>query len=189
MRSHRRWCLTGTPIQNRLEDLAALLRFLKIEPFEGRSAMSAFRQNIVDPLYKNYEDPCKGLRTLLQSMCLRRTLQNHSKLRATYTMVSLRMTTTEELQYHRTLQQAKSDIDVLVSTGQRGQKFKLFTLLLRLRMLCNHGTYYNDSSQLWMASNPGMLSRVGRVHFTCQNECLASPRTPGCRLMRFKKGY
>ena len=42
-----RWCLTGTPIQNNVDELYALLRFLKIQPF---SDWDEFKARIVVPL-------------------------------------------------------------------------------------------------------------------------------------------
>jgi SNF2 family DNA or RNA helicase len=36
LKSENRWCLTGTPIQNKLEDLFSLLHFLKFAPFDDQ---------------------------------------------------------------------------------------------------------------------------------------------------------
>ena len=65
-----RWCLTGTPIQNRLEDIGFLLAFLRIAPFED---VFEFRRHIIAPIMNGTGRGTHNLRLLLDSVCLRRT--------------------------------------------------------------------------------------------------------------------
>jgi hypothetical protein len=142
LQADRRWCLTGTPIQNRLEDLGALIRFLKVEPFHEKSSKAAFKRYIVDPLFSDDDDPCRNLRLLLQSICLRRKTQNQSNLTATYELVTLSLSYMERSLYDKILKQAEMEMDMLVSTSSCVQSYtKLFTVILRLRMLCNLGQF------------------------------------------------
>lgn len=35
LQTHKRWCLTGTPLQNRIGEMYSLIRYMKIEPFHN----------------------------------------------------------------------------------------------------------------------------------------------------------
>lgn len=125
-----------------MEDLGALIRFLKVEPFDSETSKATFRRYIVDPLSSNDEDPCRNLRLLLRSVCLRRTIQNQPNLTARYESVALSLSPLERSLYHKILEQTKSHMDMLVSTSSCLAEFtKLFTVILRLRMLCNLGQF------------------------------------------------
>src|SRR2546421_4056904 len=65
-----RWCLTGTPIQNSLEDLGALIKFLQVPLLD---TTPAFRYYIVSPIESGHPTGFLGFRLLLKSLCLRRT--------------------------------------------------------------------------------------------------------------------
>src|ERR1700726_4151240 len=72
LRATFRWCLTGTPIQNSLKDLAALVNFIGSCPLDN---LYMFKKHIISPLMKKSEIGVENLRQLLDSVCLRRTKQ------------------------------------------------------------------------------------------------------------------
>lgn len=68
-----RWCLTGTPIQNSVDDYGALLSFIGVPPFY---TYKAFTYWISDPIKKKKDFAFKRQRLLVQATCLRRTKAN-----------------------------------------------------------------------------------------------------------------
>ncbi|KAK2786144.1 hypothetical protein FQN53_006906 [Emmonsiellopsis sp. PD_33] len=73
LEGNSRWCLTGTPIQNRLEDIGALFTFIRVPPFND---MNTFRKFIVLPFDESADRrviASKRLGMLIDSLCLRRT--------------------------------------------------------------------------------------------------------------------
>jgi SNF2 family DNA or RNA helicase len=65
-----RWCLTGTPIHNSLDDYGTLLSFLAVTPFNDKSRFDCW---IARPLKNGKRDSLARLRTLVRATCLRRT--------------------------------------------------------------------------------------------------------------------
>ncbi|ENH67515.1 Putative SWI/SNF-related matrix-associated actin-dependent regulator of chromatin subfamily A member 3-like 1 [Fusarium oxysporum f. sp. cubense race 1] len=54
LHANSRWCLSGTPIQNKLADIGSLFRFIRAEPFDKASE---FRKWIETPFGNSFEDP------------------------------------------------------------------------------------------------------------------------------------
>ncbi|UZP36582.1 hypothetical protein NXS19_004398 [Fusarium pseudograminearum] len=147
--TERRWCLSGTPIQNCINDLVSLLRFLKFEPF---SNMDVFRQYILDPLRtEKLLDSTNPLQMLLQSVCLRRTEKYLNLPAAHYELVTLSLHHDEQKLYSDVFRKYRAELDDLVSSLTKMDKKKAtlrFSMISELRRLCNHGTLLEPPSTL-----------------------------------------
>jgi SNF2 family DNA or RNA helicase len=132
--------VTGTPIQNRLDDLLSLLKFLHFEPF---CRPSVFQRYILDPLSKENSERVKMLHVLLRGICLRRNESYLELSEPCHKEIKLTLSTEERALYDGVLRKFQDDLDNLVSTQSKTKKYAiLFAIVIKLRQLCNHGTMF-----------------------------------------------
>jgi len=137
--AYSRWCLTGTPIQNRLEDIGALFIFLKADPFH---TMAQFRHFIVTPYNDESEQMAVDRLILLyESFCLRRTKDILELPGMDVRLRELTFTPAEQDQYEKTMNILNRQIREQANNHTVSTKFGLFQAHLQLRIFCNHGTY------------------------------------------------
>ncbi|KAG9241930.1 SNF2 family N-terminal domain-containing protein [Calycina marina] len=138
--AQRRWAVTGTPVQNRLDDLGALMAFLRIKPFDEKSG---FAQYVLAPFKNCDTEILPKLRLLVDSITLRR-LKDRIDLPPRFDkLVKLRFNAEEQKIYDVFAKNAQDRVKVI--TGQRektlGGKSYVHILqsILRLRLVCAHG--------------------------------------------------
>ncbi len=137
-----RWCLSGTPIQNSMEDLRALLQFIQLDPFTSRSI---FERTILQPIQSDPEKGTRYLRVLLGAVCLRRgpCYIDLPPGKDEQILVPLHHDEIEE-QSH-ILNGCKEQFEQVVSRKSSLKKYSiLFSTILKLRRLCSHGTLRQD---------------------------------------------
>ena len=137
LRGYLRWCLTATPIQNSLEDLAALIKFLKVPLLKE---VTTFRRHIIIPVMTKRQDPFASLRQLLETLCLRRT-QKLLKLPEPTIRTHVLKLSNEEVNLHHDLWE---QYRVAIDRAESGRSIKrlnqlMLEALLRMRLVCNNG--------------------------------------------------
>ena len=181
----RRICLTGTPIQNRIDDLYALLVFLRLDPFVDRAVWSRFcgdrvhiRLNSASSGVKLDPDSLKRVQTIMKFLTLRRMKSDTKadgqpllKLPPKSTrIVTLEFNESERAKYERLHSQFREEFIGYVSEGTVGLNYTtILHEILILRMMCDHAALVDDSiknQSLEQAENHVLDDQQQKQHAT-----------------------
>lgn len=146
--AERKWCLTGSPVQNEVSDCQPLLRFLQVHPWSSwgfwqRGVLS----KIESPDAKTKAEGYATLRSILSPITLRRlksTVGSDGKplvqmVERVEEIVQLTPGERERAFYETLHTKSKSKFDTYVAQGKvLNQWANVLELLLRLRQACCH---------------------------------------------------
>lgn len=133
LRGHIRWVSTGTPIQNRWEDLASLLKFLRVYPDQDlRSLTTMLRRNAVN----------SNLRSILAPLCLRRSKQAIDLPSRTDRTHKVDFDAEEATHYNSINIRVTGFLEQQAGQTSLGSYSNILTKINSLRQICNLGTYY-----------------------------------------------
>jgi SNF2 family DNA or RNA helicase len=178
IKARHRWCLTGTPIHNSLDDYGALLSFVGVQPFTDKAA---FHFWITEPIKQSQPNSLRRLEDLVRATCLRRRKSLNNALfklprrsekvqwielfpedRELYTFFKLKTAKIASELSRRHLGAGKAD--------QR-KDTNILTLINFLRLICDHGEHLLPPSALeaWKTRKCGSIDwQMMRV---CRARC------------------
>ncbi|RDB17334.1 hypothetical protein Hypma_001783 [Hypsizygus marmoreus] len=140
-----RWCLTGTPMQNSVEELYSLIKFLRIKPL---NIWDTFNTQIAKPVKsgKGANRAMKRLQVVLKQIMLRRrkdqTLNGKVLIelpKRTVNIISCPFDSAEGAFYSALENKMESMIEKLMGQSKgKSAYIGVLLLLLRLRQACNH---------------------------------------------------
>ncbi|EGG17963.1 SNF2-related domain-containing protein [Cavenderia fasciculata] len=143
--SINKWCLSGTPVQNYVDEMFPFLHFLHVYPIA--SSLFTWRQ-YVD---KDKANGIPRLRTTLKPILLRRTKQNIPTLNLpskTIETVVLKFHRKESLIYDQLFSESSAILDDLFRRGLQMLNYGyILSLILRLRQVCDHTSLIVRTSQ------------------------------------------
>ena len=163
LRARRRWCLSGTPMQNSVDDLYSYFRFLRYEPY---CSHTEFKRLIRDPCAEQgskSQSAFERLKTILQAVLLRRTKtskidgQPVIKLpERRLQLVQAEFSTPEERDFYAKLsQEANSQLAAMQKEGTLRQNYvNVLWMLLRLRQACNHPWLVRGTHHVYRRATP-----------------------------------
>ena len=130
--AERRWCLTGTPVQNGLNDLFSLTKFLRLHPFDQDSSI---RKYIHGPLQKNDQKGLDNLRFMMKAYSLRRVKDSYLSIKKYERTIPVVLSQDEKQRYKATQTFAATSF----SDPQKSSHV-ILKGILGLRQICSHGS-------------------------------------------------
>ncbi|KAL1223674.1 Helicase-like transcription factor CHR28 [Cardamine amara subsp. amara] len=143
LRAKRRWCLSGTPIQNKIDDLYSYFRFLRYHPY---AMYKSFHEKIKASINKHSVRGYKKLQAVLRGIMLRRTkgtlLDGQPIINLPPKTINLSKAdfSVVEWSFYRKLElHSRLQFEAYAAEGTLHEHFAyLIQMLLRLRQACNH---------------------------------------------------
>jgi SNF2 family DNA or RNA helicase len=137
--SKRRWAVTGTPVQNKLDDFGALVKFLKIYPFSDKGI---FEKHFMAPFKAGDPQVLDNLRLLVSSITLRRSKDKIDLPDRLEEIVRLDFSSEEQALYDAFAKDANKKVRAMTRGNDRlrGRSYAhVLVNITRLRLLCAHG--------------------------------------------------
>ncbi|MCJ1395975.1 hypothetical protein MMC18_008861 [Xylographa bjoerkii] len=157
LRAEYRWCLTGTPMQNNLDELQSLIKFLRIKPY---NELAVWREQITKPMNSGRGGiAMKRLQFFLKAFMKRRTKDvlkaegalnpggkadaegkpSHGfKITERKIEKIVAEFTEKEKKFYESLEQRTDQSLEKMMSGKTMNYASALVLLLRLRQACNH---------------------------------------------------
>ncbi|KAF8640433.1 hypothetical protein AX17_000098 [Amanita inopinata Kibby_2008] len=140
----RRLCLTGTPVQNKLDDVYALIKFLRLRPFDDKNVWTEY---IGTPVKFGQALGIARLQSIMKSITLRRTKETkaHDGKRILYLpprrdeLRFLQFDTEEQAVYDQYFNESKAEFTDLSKKNEVMKNYVgILQKILRLRQICDH---------------------------------------------------
>ena len=137
--AQRRWVLTGTPVQNRLDDLGSLFKFLRIKPFNDKTSWIT---HILTPFKNNSEGILDKFQILVNSVTIRREKDKIGLSQRHEHLTRLGFSEEEDAIYRQFASQSNNELKLMLGRDNRlrGKSYAhVLRSLGRLRAICAHG--------------------------------------------------
>ena len=133
--AQRRWCLTGTPIQNGLNDIFSLTKFLRFYPFHNDASV---RKYITRPLQMKDQKGLDNLRSMMKIFSLRRLKDSCINIERRERTIPVTLSSAERQRYQNVVEQTTAELLKMSLSDRTSSTLKLQGIL-KLRQVCSHG--------------------------------------------------
>jgi SWI/SNF-related matrix-associated actin-dependent regulator of chromatin subfamily A3 len=154
--------VTGTPLQNRLGDVATLCQFLRVHPYDDRET---FNKDIID-LWKAGDNRTAifRLKRLLQCILLRRSKGSVQLPERTDLKLTLQFSDEERKHYATAENNVARSIDAAIgaNVNSASNVTSIIQQINELRLICDLGIYRKPPNPVSLVNNTTWNTRVAQ---------------------------